>query len=128
MHYYTDVLKKYAIFSGRARRKEYWMFTLFNVIISIVISIIGGLIFRNSLNFIYYIYLLAVLLPGIAVMVRRLHDTSRSAHFLWFLLIPFVGPIIVIVFLFLDSTPGDNRYGPNPKGLGAPLPPSQPVS
>ena len=77
MNYYSDVLKKYTLFSGRASRKEFWMFVLFNAIISMVISIIDGVIFGKT-HVLIYIYDLAVLLPGLAVGWRRLHDTNRS--------------------------------------------------
>lgn len=104
--WYFDVFKKYAVFSGRARRKEHWMFFLINFIIAVVIGIVSSLIGANDAlsNF----YSLATLLPSIAVGVRRLHDTNRSG---WWLLLP----IVNIVFLALDGQPGNNRFGSNPK-------------
>ncbi|HEY8665718.1 MAG TPA: DUF805 domain-containing protein [Tepidisphaeraceae bacterium] len=104
-----EVLKKYAVFEGRARRKEYWMFVLVNVIISLVLGIVGGLI---HLPIIANIYNLAVLVPSIAVGVRRMHDTDHSG---WWLLLP----IVNLVFACTDSTPGPNRFGENPKGVPA---------
>ena len=117
MEWYVGVLKKYAVFEGRARRKEFWMFCLFNMIIGIVFSILGNIGF--FFNVIYGIYGLAILVPSIAVGVRRLHDTNRSGLFLLLALIPLVGAIILIVFLAQDSAAGDNKYGANPKGVKA---------
>jgi uncharacterized membrane protein YhaH (DUF805 family) len=116
MNYYIEVLKKYAVFSGRARRQEYWMFVLFNFIISFVISLV--VMFAETLFFLPYLYGLAVLIPGIAVTVRRLHDTNRSGWWWFITFIPLIGAIILIVFLAQDGQPGENQYGPNPKGLG----------
>jgi uncharacterized membrane protein YhaH (DUF805 family) len=112
MHWYTDVLKKYTEFSGRARRQEYWMFFLFNFIISIVISIIDAVL---GLGFLGLIYMLAVLLPSIAVAIRRLHDTDRSGW--WFLIgfVPLIGGIWLLVLLVLEGTSGENQYGADPK-------------
>lgn len=112
MHWYTSVLKKYVAFTGRARRQEYWMFILFNIIVSLVIALVDYLI--GTASVLGMIYSLAVLLPSLGVTVRRLHDTGRSGW--WFLIsfIPFVGAIILLVFLCQDSQ-GDNQYGANPK-------------
>ena len=122
MNYFIDCLtKKYACFSGRARRQEYWLFALFNFIAGIIIGVIAGVLVSvtNVTAFAYLgsIYNLAVLIPGLAVLFRRLHDTGRSGW--WWLLafIPFIGWIVLIVFCCLDSQPGENQYGPNPKGL-----------
>lgn len=119
MNWYLGVLKKYAVFSGRARRKEYWLFALFNVIISIVLTAVDGLIGSFSsdagIGLISGIYTLAILIPGIAVGVRRLHDTNRSGWWMFISLVPCIGPIILLVFMVQDSQPGVNRFGPNPK-------------
>ncbi|MFE9809318.1 DUF805 domain-containing protein [Streptomyces sp. NPDC005227] len=112
MNWYLDVLKKYAVFSGRARRQEYWMFFLFNVIIAIVLAIVGKVIGTTLLS---VIYSLAVLLPGLGVAVRRLHDTDRSGWWILIALIPIVGTIILIVFLASEGKQQPNEYGPNPK-------------
>lgn len=104
--WYFDVFKKYAVFSGRARRKEYWMFFLINLIIAFAIGIIEGL--AGASDALSNIYSFATLLPSIAVGVRRLHDTDRSG---WWLLLP----IVNIVFLALDGQPEKNRFGSNPK-------------
>jgi uncharacterized membrane protein YhaH (DUF805 family) len=107
------VLKNYTGFQGRARRKEYWMFVLFSAIVSIVLAIIEGII--GSQNVLTGLYSLAVLLPSLAVGVRRLHDTGRSGWWLLLCLIPIIGSIIVLVFTCQDSEPTANRYGLNPK-------------
>ncbi|MHC4458274.1 MAG: DUF805 domain-containing protein [Planctomycetota bacterium] len=113
MNWYLEVLKKYAVFSGRARRKEYWMFFLFNIIIAFVLGLIEGLV--GSQGIVAMLYFLAVLIPGIAVSVRRLHDTDRSGWWLLIGLIPLIGAIVLLVFLVQDSKPGENQYGLNPK-------------
>jgi len=117
MNDYINVLKKYAVFNGRAQRKEYWMFTLINVIIYLVLSILGAVTKTPVFAVIYILYALAVLIPGLAVAFRRLHDTNRSAWWILIGLVPFVGGIILLVFMVLDSQPGENKYGPNPKGV-----------
>lgn len=111
MNYYVKVLQNYATFTGRARRSEYWYFFLFNVLIAIGVGIIGGLLKVTLLS---NLYSLIVLLPGIAVGVRRMHDVGKSG---WFLLIP-------IYNLILACTPGvagDNEYGPDPKAEENPV-------
>jgi uncharacterized membrane protein YhaH (DUF805 family) len=117
MNWYLDVLKKYAVFSGRARRKEYWMFCLFNIIIALVLSALGWI--ASFLSILSFIYVLAVLIPGIAVSIRRLHDTSRSGWWLLIGLVPLIGAIVLLVFMVQDSQAGENQYGPNPKAATA---------
>jgi uncharacterized membrane protein YhaH (DUF805 family) len=112
MSWYIQVLKKYVVFSGRARRKEYWYFVLFNLIISLILSLIDWAI---GMNILATIYGLAVLLPSLGVSVRRLHDTGRSGWWIFIGLIPLVGAIILLVFFVIDSQPGENKYGPSPK-------------
>lgn len=112
MSWYIEALKKYAVFSGRAHRTEYWYFFLFNVLISIVLAIIDSVV---GIGVLYAIYSLAVLIPSIAVGIRRLHDTDRSAWWLFISLIPLIGSIILIIFLASDGGFGDNKYGPSPK-------------
>jgi len=113
MSWYLTVLKKYAVFSGRARRKEYWMFVLFNVIIGFVLGFIEGL--AGGPGVLGGIYGLAVLIPGVAVSVRRLQDTNRSGWWLLIGLVPLIGSIVLLVFMIQDGQPGENQYGPNPK-------------
>ena len=115
MNWYLDAIKKkYADFSGRARRTEYWMFVLFSIIVGVVLSIVDAMITGGLLGM---IYALAILIPSLAVGARRLHDTNRSGWWLLIALVPFVGVLILIYFLVLDSQPGDNQYGPNPKAV-----------
>lgn len=119
MNWYLDVLKKYAVFNGRARRKEYWMFVLFNLIASVVLSFIDHLIGTfsadASIGLLSGIYALAIFLPGLAVTVRRLHDTDRTGWWVLIGLIPLIGAVVLIVFLAFDSNPRQNQYGDNPK-------------
>jgi uncharacterized membrane protein YhaH (DUF805 family) len=115
MHWYLHVLRNYTQFDGRSRRSEYWYFFLFNVIVAVVLGIADGAL-RKILGFgmLGMLYGLAVLVPGIAVSIRRLHDTDRSG---WWLLLAFV-PIVDLVliwFMAQDSNAGTNRYGQNPK-------------
>jgi uncharacterized membrane protein YhaH (DUF805 family) len=111
--YYKSVLSKYATFSGRARRSEYWYFALANFLISILLGLFGDL--GKLVNFVYS---LAVIVPSLAVGARRLHDTNRSGWWLLLILIPIIGWIWLIILMVLDSAP-DNQYGPNPKGAMA---------
>ena len=118
MNWYIEVLKKYAVFSGRARRREYWMFVLFNVIIAVVLTIIEGIAdagSEGSRSTLTTLYGLAVLIPSLAVSVRRLHDTGRSGWWLLIGLIPIIGTIVLLIFMVQDGRPTDNQYGPNPK-------------
>ena len=118
MNWYTGVLKKYAVFSGRARRKEYWMFVLINIIVSVVFVAIDNVIGTASdsgTGVLSGLYSLAVLLPTLAVLVRRLHDTNRSGWWILINLVPFIGSLWLLFILASDGTPGDNSYGSNPK-------------
>jgi len=123
MHWYIDVLKKYAVFSGRARRKEYWFFALINWVISMVLYLIDIYILTNisesGFTWLSTIYALAVVIPGLAVFVRRLHDTNRSGWWFFIAFIPLIGAIVLLVFVLQNSTPGENKYGPNPKEVPA---------
>lgn len=131
MNYYIKVLKQYADFNGRARRKEYWIYNIIN-------SIIGGLLFfldydlgttnegldlditlttneGLDVGVLYIIYALFVFIPGLAVAVRRLHDVGKSGWMLLIALIPLIGAIWLLVLYLTNSNPGENKYGPNPK-------------
>ncbi len=112
MSWYIMVLKKYAVFDGRARRKEYWYFALFSFIISLVLGLIDQAIGINVLGSLYG---LAVLLPAVGVSIRRLHDTGRSGWWLLIGLIPLIGTIILIIYMASDSQVGTNQYGSSPK-------------
>ena len=123
MNWYLTVLKQYTKFSGRARRKEYWMFTLFSFIFAIVVMILDNVLgttfdlFGQSIGYgwLYLIYCLAIFLPGLAVFVRRLHDIGKSGWYYFLGLIPLIGTIILLVWLCRDSESGENQYGENPK-------------
>ncbi len=126
MNYYFLVLKKYAVFKGRSQRAEYWYFALFNIIISIIFSVLGkttGILnltigtTGSEINIISILYGLAVLLPGIAVVIRRLHDIGKSGWMALLSLIPIIGTIWLLVLMAKDSAPGENEYGPNPKNV-----------
>ncbi len=121
MSWFFAAVKKYAVFKGRARRKEFWYFTLFYIIFSLIAGIVDALagtqVPTMGIGLISIIYALAMLLPSVSVSVRRLHDTGRSGWWWWINLLPFIGQIVLLVFVVLNSQPGDNRYGPNPKGV-----------
>lgn len=124
MNWYLKVVKEhYADFKGRARRKEYWMFTLFNIIflgVAVVLDTLLGLSFTELVPYgwIYVIYVLAVFIPGIAVVVRRLHDIGKSGWFYFIALIPIIGAIWLLVLLCTDSESCANKWGENPKKTG----------
>ncbi|MCO6539089.1 MAG: DUF805 domain-containing protein [Gilliamella sp.] len=116
MNWFIDcITKNYANFNGRARRKEYWMFVLFYIILTFITIIIDKMI--GSPLAITAILVLALFLPSLAVTVRRLHDISKSGWWILLQFIPYIGGIIILVFCVMDSTPGSNQYGENPKGL-----------
>ena len=123
MNWYLAVVKNYAGFSGRARRKEYWMFALFNMIFIIVAmildNILGLTVGELPYGVFYFLYALAVLIPGLAVSVRRLHDVGKSGWMILIALIPIVGAIWLLVLMVTDSNPGENQYGANPKEIVA---------
>jgi uncharacterized membrane protein YhaH (DUF805 family) len=124
MKWFINALKQYASFSGRAQRKEYWYFALFSSIISIFWGLSMSVLFAATQPRLVLsaavpgmCYTLAILMPALAVAVRRLHDTGRSGGWIFITLIPVIGGIWFLVLMVLDSQPGDNRYGPNPKIL-----------
>ena len=106
---------KYADFNGRSPRAEYWYFALFNVVICLVLYCLAAYV-ANFFIYIYYIYALAVLVPGIAVGIRRMHDIGRSGWWILISLVPLIGSIWFIVLAALPSQLGPNKYGPNPYG------------
>jgi uncharacterized membrane protein YhaH (DUF805 family) len=119
MNYYFAVLKKYAVFSGRARRKEYWFFTLFNMIVMFLLIAIdtatGSVIDpEEDLGILTTIYILGVIIPTIAVGVRRLHDTDRTGWWTLIYFVPLIGPLVFIYFTVLASDDGVNRFGESP--------------
>ena len=113
MEWYLKVVRdNYANFNGRASRQEYWMFFLFNIIFAIVAGFVDGFL---GLGFLYLLYSVAVLIPSLAVGVRRLHDVNKSGWWLFISLIPIIGAIWLLILLCTDSNPGENNYGPSPK-------------
>ena len=121
IEYFKLALSKYADFSGRSRRSEYWYFTLVNILISIALNVLTVVFSGISESLAMIPSLLAIvislglLIPGIAVAVRRLHDTGRSGWWLLIALVPLIGAIVLLVFMVQDSEPGANKWGPNPK-------------
>jgi uncharacterized membrane protein YhaH (DUF805 family) len=113
MNWYLQALSKYAVFGGRSHRTEYWMFVLFNLIFAIGLGFVDGLFGTGGI--LGLIYNLAILIPALAVSVRRLHDTNRSGWWLLIGLVPVIGVIVLILFFVMDSDPGNNEYGANPK-------------
>lgn len=115
MNYFLEALKKYAMFSGRARRKEYWMYVLFYVIFASFVTIIDGVL--GTSRILTGIYGLAFIVPTIAAAVRRLHDLGKSGFWYFISFIPLIGGIWMLVLMCLDGQQGENQYGPNPKEL-----------
>lgn len=124
MNWYLTVLKKYADFSGRARRKEYWMFVLMNFLVSILISIVGAVIgdtdglIAVSLSGVYALF---IFIPSLAVTVRRLHDTNKSGWWILITFVPLIGGLVLLIFMIMDSDPNTNAYGANPKTAPEPV-------
>lgn len=121
MNWFLAALKNYAGFTGRARRKEYWFFVLFYYIILIALTFVD--IMMGTFNEVYSIGLLGglvgilLIVPSIAVSIRRLHDTDRSGWWLLISFVPFIGAIWLLILMVLDGTAGSNQYGEDPKGM-----------
>lgn len=118
MNSFIKVLRESFNFSGRSRRKEYWMFILITFIISILLTITEmalGLEINEEIGILTALFSLILLIPSLSVTVRRLHDTGKSGWWILLSLIPIIGGIIILIFTLLDSQPGSNKYGPNPK-------------
>ena len=119
MHWYIQALKRFADFKGRSRRKEYWIFALFNVLFSIITTLIDNAFGTDS--FVYYLglfsllYGLFVFIPFLAVSVRRLHDTGKTGWMLLIAIIPILGALWLLVLFATEGTRGTNMYGPDPK-------------
>lgn len=112
---YLSVLKKYAVFSGRASRREYWTFVILNFIIIFLLELVEGMIWDGRILSAFYS--LFVMIPGLAVFVRRLHDTNRSGWWFFISLIPLIGAVVLFVFTIQSGTPGQNRYGHPPADI-----------
>ncbi len=119
MNWYLKVLKQFADFNGRARRQEYWMFVLFNMIFILVAGMLDRLLNladpTTGIGPLYGLYVLAVFIPGIAVAIRRLHDIGKSGWMLLLVLIPVIGAIWLLVLMVKEGDRGENQYGPDPK-------------
>ncbi len=116
MEWYLKVVRdNYANFNGRARRQEYWMFSLFHVIAIIVLAAVDGMVFGQMI--LTGLYLLATLIPSLAVTIRRFHDQDKSGWFVLLGLIPAIGSIILLVFMCLEGTRASNSFGADPKQL-----------
>lgn len=111
MEYYLNVFKNYANFHGRARRKEYWMFTLFNLIAILVLGVVPFI----GVAFLGPIYVLAAICPSMALTVRRFHDIGKGPVWVLIYCVPLIGGIWFLILMCQDSQPGDNQYGANPK-------------
>ena len=122
MNWYLKVFKQYLDFSGRARRKEYWMFVLFHFIalflLMLIDTTIGTTVGEEGVGFFYLVYLVLAIIPSIAVSVRRLHDLGKSG--VWFLInfIPFIGAIWFLILTCMEGENKSNQWGENPKGIG----------
>jgi len=121
---YIGVWKKYATFKGRARRKEYWTFTLCNLIIDLAIysllvacNISKLYIVSIIISIILILWILSLIIPSLALFVRRLHDINRSGWWFFIGFVPYVGGIVLLIFMLLNGTTGDNKYGPDPKQI-----------
>ncbi len=119
MNWYLKCWNQYADFSGRARRKEYWIFSLINGVIIIILYILQMVMIESTLwlifPIVFFLYALAVFLPSLAVNIRRLHDIGKSGWWYLIYLIPIIGSIWLFVLMCLDSEPGENQWGENPK-------------
>ena len=125
---YVKFWKNYANFSGRSRRADYWYVVLADILIFFSPSVMMGILiglrtssgydYGEEMEFLCSLYFLAGLIPNLAVLVRRLHDTGKSGIYLLIILFPIVGSLLLFIFLVQDSQPGPNQYGYNPKGIG----------
>lgn len=118
MSWYISVFRNYDDFSGRARRKEYWLFLLTNMVLVCVAAILDYVVGTHeitSLGVFGLLFVAAITIPSWAVAVRRLHDSSRSGWWLLVSVVPFVGLLVAIVLLLLPGTPGENEYGQDPR-------------
>lgn len=117
MNWYLKVLKQYVDFSGRARRTEYWMFALMSFLFSITLALIdylmGTMVMGSGI--LSGLYSLAVIIPGLAVTARRLHDIGKSGKWFFIAFIPVVGAIWLLVLLVTNGQVGENKYGADPK-------------
>lgn len=116
-------LQRYADFNGRSCRKEYWMFVVFNLIVGLGLGIVTAILAPIGLWFVGIaligLWVIAIFIPSLAVQVRRFHDQDKSGWFVLIGLVPYVGGLVVLVFMCLEGTRGENRFGPDPKAGSA---------
>lgn len=112
MNWYMEVMRKYAEFSGRATRQEYWMFVLINFLIAFAIGFVEGL--AGSTGVLSLLYALAVFIPSLAVLVRRLHDSGKSGWWVLIAFVPLLGAVVLLIFAVLPSDSAENEFGPHP--------------
>ena len=118
MKWYLEALRKYAVFKGRARRREYWIFELMNSAITLGLFVLAVMLGKAGYPYFFslpFLYIAAMTIPSLASLVRRLHDTNRSGWWFWISVVPLVGALILFAMTVTDSDPGENRFGPNPK-------------
>ncbi len=130
MHWMLMPLRRYADFSGRSRRKEYWMFVLLNVLVGMFVGLVFLVGYYGDMSqtemdtwlmpvvWLACLYSLAAVIPGVAVTIRRLHDTDRSGWNILWGLVPLFGALLLLVYYIGDGTPGPNSFGPDPKSEG----------
>lgn len=121
MRWYAGVFKKYAVFSGRARRREFWMYSLFNFLALVVLAGIGLSAHTTTAMIPYYIYAAAMLVPSLAVTARRLHDIGHSGWLMLIGLIPVLGEVAMLAMTCSEGEAEPNAFGPNPKSAPAHL-------
>src|SRR5271166_3070188 len=118
MKWYLHALRNYAVFKGRARRREYWIFEMMNSAITLALFVLavtlGKAGYPHFLS-LPVLYIVATMIPSLSSLIRRLHDTNRGGWWLLISMVPVVGPLILFAFTVTDSDPGENRFGPNPK-------------
>jgi uncharacterized membrane protein YhaH (DUF805 family) len=118
MKWYLHALRNYAVFKGRARRREYWIFELMNSAITLALFVLAVILGKAGYPYFLslpFLYIVATAIPSLSSLIRRLHDTGRSGWWFWIGLIPLFGPVSMLIFTVENSQPGENRYGPNPK-------------
>lgn len=118
MDWYLVALKKYAVFSGRSRRKEYWMYALVNILIFVALAVLAAILGGKGSALgvgLYGLYALFTFIPSFAITVRRLHDTNHTGWWILISIIPLLGAIVLLIYVCQEGTSGNNNYGPDPK-------------
>lgn len=113
MNWYFKVIRNYAVFGGRARRKEYWFFILFSAIASFILMMLDVILWDWQI--LHTIYALTLFIPSTAVAIRRLHDTNHSGWWYLLIFVPIIGWLVMLIFMVINGDPGKNRFGPDPK-------------